>query len=83
MNFSKFYLTSLNSISTLVLPFQKRIVAAATVWGNTVCTILKIPNNSMHNKIKGHQFQNVYGLTDVFKWNGDMKAIGGGFVGKC
>ena len=29
-----------------------------------------------------HQFQNVYGLTDVFKWNGDMKAIGGGFVGK-
>ena len=80
MNFSKFYLMSLNSISTLVLPFQKRIVAAATVWGNTVCTILKIPNNSIQ---KEHQFQNVYGLTDVFKWNGDMKAIGGGFVGKC
>ena len=28
------------------------------------------------------QFQNIYGLTDVFKWNGNMKAIGGGFVGK-
>jgi len=25
--------------------------------------------------------QNVYGLTDVFEWNGAMKAIGGGFVG--
>ena len=36
----------------------------------------------MHNKTC-HQFQNVYGLTDVFEWNGAMKAIGGGFVGKC
>ena len=34
------------------------------------------------NKLYILFLQNVYGLTDVFKWNGDMKSTGGGFFGK-